>query len=118
MKSPFIPNVKEDDDCTRFDDFDEEDPWIPKDNGKGDFDKSKTKKRKDINFPGYTFKKDVEEQKVKLVQALKGLLDNPDDHADEDGNTSPPEQEQKIHIQQVRQTNQTQSSINRQQVIE
>jgi hypothetical protein len=30
--------------------------------------------RKDINFVGYTYKKDVEEQKQKLVNALKETL--------------------------------------------
>lgn len=61
MKSPFMPNVKEEDDCTRFDDFDEEEPWVTKEDLKGSQDSKKTKKRKDINFPGYTYKKDVEE---------------------------------------------------------
>lgn len=113
-KSPFVPDVKEEDDCTRFDDFDEEDPWVPKEEKSNSYDKqNKTKKRKDINFPGYTFKKDVEEQKVKLVKALKGLLDGNEGDGDDELNTSPPEQEQKIHIQQVRQTNQTQGQMNR-----
>ena len=52
---------------------------------------SKTRRRKDINFPGYTYKKDVEDQKPRLVQALKGLLNDTDN--DDDGNQSPPEQE-------------------------
>jgi hypothetical protein len=30
--------------------------------------------RKDINFVGYTYKKDVEEQKLQLVAALKDTL--------------------------------------------
>lgn len=87
----------------------------------------KTRKRKDINFPGYTYKKDVEDQKTKLVQALKGLLDNED--GDEDGNQSPPEQEQRIPKQQERpagpiagqqnaQASSQQLSMKNQQVIE
>lgn len=92
MKSPFIPNVREEDDCTRFDDFDEEEPWFTKEDLKPSADgKPKTKKRKDINFPGYTYKKEVEDQKVKLVQALKGLLDGQVDEGDDEGNQSPPE---------------------------
>lgn len=66
-KSPFIPNVKEEDDTTRFDDFDEEEPWFTEGESKNDVSGKKNKKRKDINFPGYTYKKDVEEQKTKLV---------------------------------------------------
>jgi hypothetical protein len=38
--------------------------------------RKKNKKRKEINFPGYTYKKEVEEQKSKLVAALKSLLGN------------------------------------------
>jgi hypothetical protein len=34
----------------------------------------KNKKRKDINFVGYTYKKDVEEQKSNLVKALNESL--------------------------------------------
>jgi hypothetical protein len=58
---------------------------VPPNNVEPTSDKSKkAKKRKDINFPGYTYKKEVEEQKTKLVQALKGLLDN--QHEEDDGN--------------------------------
>jgi serine/threonine kinase 38 len=92
-KSPFIPNVKDEEDCTRFDDFDEEEPFIPSDETPEQLSAKKSKKRKDINFPGYTFKKEVEEQKTKLVQALKGLLDSNEDNGEDDGNSSPPEQE-------------------------
>ena len=53
----------------------------------------KTRKRKDINFPGYTYKKEVEDQKTKLVAALKGLLNTDGDDVEDDGNHSPPEQE-------------------------
>jgi len=57
-------------DCTRFDRFEEEDPWFPADDGV----KRNRKHRKDINFVGYTYKADVEEQKSKLVQALQETL--------------------------------------------
>ena len=118
-------------DCSRFDKFEEEEPFYPgDDHGQGAVGSAvkKTRKRKDINFPGYTYKKDVEDQKTKLVQALKGLLDHED--GDEDGNQSPPEQEQRIPKQQERHTgpmtshqqsvqaSAQQSSIKNQQVIE
>jgi serine/threonine kinase 38 len=45
-----------DDDCRRFDKFDEEEPFYPMDDKK-----NAKKQRKDINFVGYTYKKDVEE---------------------------------------------------------
>jgi len=56
----------------------------------------KNKKRKDINFPGYTYKKEVEDQKSKLVQALKGLLNHDGEgpareEGEDDGYQSPPE---------------------------
>lgn len=60
-KSLFIPKVKDEIDCTRFDKFDEEEPFYPND------EKRSRKQRKDINFVGYTYKKDVEDQKKKLV---------------------------------------------------
>lgn len=76
MQSPFQPVVKDDEDCTRFDKFDEETQFYPDDASNAGSTAKKNKKRKDINFPGYTYKKEVEDQKTKLVQALKGLLDN------------------------------------------
>lgn len=55
--SPYRPQVKSAIDSTRFDKFEEEEPFYPPE------DKRTKKQRKDINFVGYTFKKDVEEQK-------------------------------------------------------
>jgi hypothetical protein len=55
-------------DCKRFDNFEEEEPFYPPE------DKKNRKMRKDINFVGYTYKKDVEEQKLQLVAALKDTL--------------------------------------------
>lgn len=68
MKSPYSPELTSDDDCRRFDKFDEEDPFYPVE------DKKVKKQRKDINFVGYTYKKDVEEQKTNLVKALNESL--------------------------------------------
>lgn len=68
-KSPYTPDLSSDDDCKRFDKFDEEEPFYPAEEKKG-----VKKSRKDINFVGYTFKKDVEEQKTNLVKALNESL--------------------------------------------
>ena len=61
-----------DDDTSRFDKFDEEDPFYPPEDG--GLGRRHKKQRKDINFVGYTYKADVEEQKTKLVQALQETL--------------------------------------------
>ena len=69
VKSPYIPELSSEEDCRRFDKFDEEEPFHPLDNSK-----NPKKQRKDVNFPGYTFKKDVEEQKTNFVRALNESL--------------------------------------------
>ena len=55
--SPFKPEFKTNTDCARFDKFEEEEPFHPQ-----EVQRPK-KSRKDINFIGYTYKKDLEEQK-------------------------------------------------------
>lgn len=70
VKSPYIPELTSEDDCRRFDKFDEEEPFHPVDDKKN----NPKKQRKDVNFPGYTFKKDVEEQKTNFVRALNESL--------------------------------------------
>lgn len=69
MKSPYIPELNSDDDCRRFDKFDEEDPFYPVDDKKNG-----KKQRQGVDFVGYTYKKDVEEQKINLVRALNESL--------------------------------------------
>jgi hypothetical protein len=69
MKSPYMPTLASDDDCSRFDKFEEEEPFYPVEDKK-----NARRQRKDINFVGYTYKKDVEEQKVNLVKALNESL--------------------------------------------
>jgi serine/threonine kinase 38 len=64
-KSPFEPELVSDDDCKRFDKFEEEEPFYPPEDKK-----NPRKQRKDVNFPGYTFKKDVEEQRHNFVKAI------------------------------------------------
>lgn len=66
--SPFKPEFKTNTDCKRFDKFEEEEPFHPQE------DKRAKKARKDINFIGYTYKKDLEEQKQKLVEHLKDSI--------------------------------------------
>ena len=56
-KSPFHPKIKDEEDCSRFDKFEEEQPFYPSDEVKS----KNAKKRKDIHFPGYTYKKEVED---------------------------------------------------------
>ena len=63
-ESKYRPKVGDNVDCSRFDKFEEEESFYPSD------DRRNRKLRKDINFVGYTYKADVEEQKSKLVQAL------------------------------------------------
>jgi serine/threonine kinase 38 len=66
-KSPFSPDLVSDDDCRRFDKFEEEEPFYYATTNAGGQGGSapggdkKQRQRKDINFVGYTFKKDVEE---------------------------------------------------------
>jgi serine/threonine kinase 38 len=73
-KSPWIPDLKSDEDCVNFDHFDDEEPFHPPE------DRKSRKGRKDIQFIGYTFKKDVEEQKANFVKALNESL-QPDPNA-------------------------------------
>ena len=67
-RAPYRPQFKPQIDTTRFDKFEEQEPFYPPE------EKRSKKQRKDINFVGYTYKKDVEEQKQKLVDALKETL--------------------------------------------
>jgi hypothetical protein len=76
-QAAFIADLTSDDDCSRFDKFEEEEGFYATANaasaGGADGDK-KRRQRKDINFVGYTFKKDVEEQKINLVKVLNESL--------------------------------------------
>jgi serine/threonine kinase 38 len=69
-KSPNIPELKSEIDTSNFDKFDEEEPWYIEDQNKS------RKQRKDINFIGYTFKRDIEAQRSLLVVALQELERN------------------------------------------
>jgi serine/threonine kinase 38 len=74
-KAPFVADLTSDDDCRRFDKFEEEEPFYATvSTGSGADAEKKRRQRKDINFVGYTFKKDVEEQKINLVKVLNESL--------------------------------------------
>lgn len=74
-KAPFVADLTSDDDCRRFDKFEEEEPFYATvSTGAAADAEKKRRQRKDINFVGYTFKKDVEEQKINLVKVLNESL--------------------------------------------
>lgn len=52
-----------------FDHFDEEDPFHPD----GESKNKRPSRKLDLNFVGYTYKADVEEQRSQLVNVLKEL---------------------------------------------
>ena len=66
VKAPFIPDIKNDWDNKYFDKFPEQEPFYPPIS-------KKSKKRKDINYAGYTFNRDVDNMKDGFVQALEVL---------------------------------------------
>jgi hypothetical protein len=73
LTAPYIPQVKNEVSNENFDQFEEEDPFHRP------IEKRKAVNRKvDMNFVGYTYKADVEEEKNMLVNVLKGL-DNVND---------------------------------------
>eukprot|EP00357_Protocruzia_adherens_P002801 CAMPEP_0115036664 /NCGR_PEP_ID=MMETSP0216-20121206/42261_1 /TAXON_ID=223996 /ORGANISM="Protocruzia adherens, Strain Boccale" /LENGTH=540 /DNA_ID=CAMNT_0002416543 /DNA_START=89 /DNA_END=1711 /DNA_ORIENTATION=+ len=72
-KAPYIPDhdLKGDSDTQNFDNFEEEEPWIDEEPRSS---RNKMKNRKqDLNFIGFTYKKDSENQRPALVEALEGL---------------------------------------------
>jgi serine/threonine kinase 38 len=71
-KAPFIPEVSSPTSAENFDKFKEEEPFFPASQSK--YQKQKVKRRKkDLDFVGYTYKADVEEEKQMFVMALQGL---------------------------------------------
>jgi len=70
-KAPYQPNVSSEISSENFDKFDEEEPFPANQdkNGKKGF----AGRRIDMNFIGYTYKADVENEKSMLVNVLKDL---------------------------------------------
>lgn len=64
--APYVPQLNSEIDTSNFDDFEETEPFYPPQTGR-------RKQRKDPNFIGYTFKRDVEMQRTGLVTALEEL---------------------------------------------
>lgn len=65
-QAPFVPSLNSEIDTSNFDEFEETEPFYPPNSGR-------RKQRKDPNFIGYTFKRDVETQRNGLVTALEEL---------------------------------------------
>ena len=65
-QAPYVPNLASPIDTSNFDEFEETEPFYPPSTGR-------RKVRKDPNFIGYTFNRDVETQRNGLVSALEEL---------------------------------------------
>ena len=66
-KAPNIPQLKNDTDTKYFENFPEEMPWVDKTSY------NKGRSRKDVNFIGYTYKKETANERQALVMALEEL---------------------------------------------
>ena len=58
--------MQSDIDTKYFEDFKEEEPWV-------DHTSDGKRNRKDVNFIGYTFKRDVEKERSGVISALENL---------------------------------------------
>lgn len=75
LKSPYIPSVTSEISTENFDKFDEEEPFFQTIDGKNAPMRKggAPNRRVDMNFIGYTYKADVENEKSMLVNVLKEL---------------------------------------------
>ena len=71
--APYQPSVTSEISNENFDHFDEEDPFYPDEERKAKQRGAGGNRRIDMNFIGYTYKADVEEQRMMLVNVLKDL---------------------------------------------
>ena len=69
MRAPYVPQVSSEISNENFDKFDEDEPFF----GGGDKKRGAVSRKLDMNFIGYTYKADVEQQKTNLVNVLKDL---------------------------------------------
>jgi len=67
-RPPYVPEVRGETDTSHFDRFEEDEPFYPQEGSAGP-----SPQRKNMDFIGYTFKKDVEKQRNSLVEALQDL---------------------------------------------
>ena len=67
MRPPYVPEIRGDTDTRNFDKFEEEEPFYPP------HATVAAVYRKNAEFIGYTYKKDVEKQRSGLVEALQDL---------------------------------------------
>ena len=67
-EAPWVPDLSCETDTSNFDKFEETEPFYPSDHSS-----KKKRNRKDINFVGFTFKKETESQRASLLTALQEL---------------------------------------------
>jgi serine/threonine kinase 38 len=67
-RAPYIPELSGETDTSNFDRYEETEPFYP-----ADAEGKKRRKRKDINFIGYTYKREDEVERSMLAQALEEL---------------------------------------------
>ena len=72
QEAPFVPEVSSPTSAENFDKFKEEEPFFSASQSRYSKQKMKRKK-KDLEFVGYTYKADVEEEKQMFVSALQDL---------------------------------------------
>ena len=87
VKAPFIPDIENDWDNKYFDKFLEQESFYPPED--------KKKKRKDVNYAGYTFNRDNENMKDGFVQALEILEVVKKSIKDKKGNNDDDDDEEK-----------------------
>ncbi len=68
-----MPSVTSEISTENFDKFEEEEPFFVNDGSKGLRKAGANNRRLDMNFIGYTYKGDVENEKSMLVNVLKEL---------------------------------------------
>jgi len=71
VEAPYIPNIKNEADSSNFDKFDEEESFYPPEDNKPA--KYKKSRKIDVNFVGYTYKGDLENQRSTIANALHDL---------------------------------------------
>lgn len=67
LTAPYIPDIKSEIDTSNFDKFDESEPFYPAQPAK------KRRERKDVHFIGYTFNREMENERTTLMTALQEL---------------------------------------------